>query len=101
VAEARSPIDPLGRLMLEFDGHELPMANRLAKAPAAGVTLLRYRNCASPVLPARLSLLVGTKNEAWHLLTAGAFVTIVVPLLVFVGLQRYFVRGLVTGSVKG
>ena len=89
--------------MLAFDGYELPaaMADRLAKAPAAGVTLFRYRNSASPVLPARLNELVGTKGEAWHLLTAGAFVTMVVPLIVFLGLQRYFVRGIVTGSVKG
>jgi alpha-glucoside transport system permease protein len=53
------------------------------------------------VLPARLSELVGTKGEAWHLLTAGAFVTMVVPLLGFLLLQRSFVRGIVTGSVKG
>jgi alpha-glucoside transport system permease protein len=53
------------------------------------------------VLPARLSELVGTKGEAWHLLTAGAFVTMIVPLTVFLLLQRYFVRGIVTGSVKG
>lgn len=53
------------------------------------------------VLPARLNELVGTKGEAWHLLTAGAFVTMVVPVAVFLLLQRYFVRGIVTGSVKG
>jgi alpha-glucoside transport system permease protein len=34
-------------------------------------------------------------------LTAGAFVSIVVPLIVFFALQRYFVRGLLAGSVKG
>ncbi len=31
--------------------------------------------------------------SAWHLLTAGAFVTMIVPLLVFLALQRFFVRG--------
>jgi alpha-glucoside transport system permease protein len=52
-------------------------------------------------LPARLNELVGTKGESWHLLTAGAFVTMIVPLVVFLLLQRYFVRGLIAGSVKG
>jgi hypothetical protein len=37
----------------------------------------------------------------WVILTASAFVTIIVPLLVFFGLQRYLVRGLLAGSVKG
>ncbi|HSW41841.1 MAG TPA: carbohydrate ABC transporter permease [Patescibacteria group bacterium] len=58
-------------------------------------------NAEVAVLPARLNELVGTKGESWHLLTAGAFVTMVVPLLVFLSLQRYFVRGIVAGSVKG
>jgi alpha-glucoside transport system permease protein len=35
------------------------------------------------------------------LLTSGAFVSIIVPLIVFFALQRYFVRGLLAGSVKG
>jgi alpha-glucoside transport system permease protein len=53
------------------------------------------------VLTARLNELVGTRGEDWHVLTAGAFVSMVVPLLVFLGLQRFFVRGLLAGSVKG
>ena len=52
-------------------------------------------------LPARLNELVGTKGESWHLLTAGAFITMIVPLGVFLLLQRYFVRGMIAGSVKG
>ena len=52
-------------------------------------------------LTVRVAELVGTRNSQWHLLSAGAFVSIVVPLIVFFSLQRYFVRGLLAGSVKG
>ena len=40
------------------------------------------------------------RRGAWHLLTAGAFVTMFVPLVVFLALQRFFVRGILAGSVK-
>ena len=53
------------------------------------------------VLTAQLQQLVGTRGESWHLLTAGAFVSMVVPLVVFLAMQRHFVRGLLTGGVKG
>ena len=53
------------------------------------------------VLTQALAELNGTRGEAWHLLTAGAFITMVLPLTVFFALQRYFVRGLTAGSVKG
>lgn len=49
----------------------------------------------------RLAELTGTRGSEWHRLTAGAFVSMVVPLLVFFGLQRYFVRGLLAGGLKG
>ncbi|BBH70936.1 sugar ABC transporter permease [Actinoplanes sp. OR16] len=49
----------------------------------------------------QLSNLSGTRGTAWHLLSAGAFVSILVPVTVFLLLQRYFVRGLLAGSVKG
>jgi alpha-glucoside transport system permease protein len=53
------------------------------------------------VLTMRLADIVGSRGNDWHLLTAGAFVTMVLPLLVFLFLQRFFVRGLLAGSVKG
>jgi alpha-glucoside transport system permease protein len=52
-------------------------------------------------LTARLAELSGTRGQDWFLLSAGAFVSLVVPLIVFLSLQRYFVRGLLAGSVKG
>jgi alpha-glucoside transport system permease protein len=39
-------------------------------------------------------------GQGWHLLTAAAFVSVVCPLIVFFALQRYFVRGLLAGSLK-
>ncbi len=45
--------------------------------------------------------LSGTRGTAWHLLSSGAFVSIIVPLVVFLSLQRYFVRGLLAGGLKG
>ncbi len=49
----------------------------------------------------RLAELVGTRGQEWQLLTAAAFVSIVIPLIVFFSLQRYFVRGLLAGATKG
>jgi alpha-glucoside transport system permease protein len=53
------------------------------------------------VVTMRLANIVGDRGQDWHLLTAGAFVTMVLPLAVFFGLQRFFVRGMMAGSVKG
>ncbi|HEY8346593.1 MAG TPA: carbohydrate ABC transporter permease [Symbiobacteriaceae bacterium] len=52
------------------------------------------------VLTQRLLGLMGAYGQDWHLLTAGAFVSMILPLTVFFLLQRYFVRGLLAGSVK-
>jgi alpha-glucoside transport system permease protein len=53
------------------------------------------------IVTSRLAAMVGTKGQDWHLLTAGAFVSMIIPLIIFLTLQRYFVRGLLAGSVKG
>jgi alpha-glucoside transport system permease protein len=53
------------------------------------------------VVTVKLQQMVGSRGQDWHLLTAGAFVSMLLPLAVFFSLQRYFVRGLTAGSVKG
>jgi alpha-glucoside transport system permease protein len=53
------------------------------------------------VLTVALRELVGARGENWHLLTSAAFISMALPLLVFFSLQKYFVRGLTAGSVKG
>ncbi|WP_372593340.1 carbohydrate ABC transporter permease [Actinotalea sp.] len=52
-------------------------------------------------LTVRLAELSGTKGAEWQLLSSGAFIAMIVPVVVFLSLQRYFVRGLLAGSVKG
>ena len=49
----------------------------------------------------RIAELAGTRGQTWHLLSAGAFIAMVVPVIVFLSLQRYFIRGMLAGSVKG
>jgi len=53
------------------------------------------------VLTMRIAEMVGSRGADWHLLTAGAFISMLLPLIVFFSLQRFFVRGLLAGSVKG
>ena len=53
------------------------------------------------ILTAKLKELLGSRGENWEILTTGAFVSMTIPLFIFFALQRYFIRGLVAGSVKG
>ncbi|MDQ1620671.1 MAG: alpha-glucoside transport system permease protein [Actinomycetota bacterium] len=48
-----------------------------------------------------LQNMTGTRGSSWFLLSAGAFISIALPLAVFLSMQRFFVRGLLAGSVKG
>ncbi|MFP4662139.1 MAG: carbohydrate ABC transporter permease [Halanaerobiales bacterium] len=52
-------------------------------------------------LTMRLTSLVGSYGQSWHLLTSAAFISMFVPIIIFFSLQRYFVRGILAGSVKG
>jgi alpha-glucoside transport system permease protein len=53
------------------------------------------------VVTQALAELNGSRGQSWHLLTAGAFISMALPVAVFFALQRFFVRGLTAGSVKG
>lgn len=48
-----------------------------------------------------LANMVGSYGQNWHLLTAAAFISMIVPIVVFLSLQKYFVRGILAGSIKG
>ena len=52
-------------------------------------------------LTVRVAEMAGSRGGDWHILSAGAFISMIVPMIVFLSLQRYFVRGLLAGSVKG
>lgn len=62
---------------------------------------LGLTNSNAQVLTMRIAALVGQRGQDWYLLTAAAFVSMILPIVVFFALQRYFVRGLMAGSVKG
>ncbi|MCL0065589.1 carbohydrate ABC transporter permease [Dehalococcoidia bacterium] len=64
---------------------------------------LIYLGALPTVAPVTLTVanLVTNRGQDWHLLTAAAFVSMALPLVVFFSLQRYFVRGILAGSVKG
>jgi len=64
---------------------------------------LIYLGGAPDVAPLTLKVanLVGSRGQDWELLTAAAFVSMVLPLIVFLSMQRYFVRGILAGSIKG
>ena len=55
----------------------------------------------NPVLTVQITNLIDPRGGNWHILTGAAFLSFIIPMLVFFGLQRHFVRGLLAGSVKG
>jgi len=52
-------------------------------------------------LTVQVSSLVGSYGQSWELLTAAVFISMALPLILFFALQRYFVRGILAGSIKG
>ena len=55
----------------------------------------------TPVLTYQISNMVTSLGSGWHVLTAAAFISMLLPMIIFFSLQRYFVRRLLAGSVKG
>ena len=53
------------------------------------------------VMTMAMASLLGDRGQGWQALTAGAFLTMVLPIVVFLSLQRFFIRGLTAGAVKG
>jgi alpha-glucoside transport system permease protein len=62
---------------------------------------LVFLGAQNPVLTYQISNMVTSHGSGWHLLTAAAFISMILPMIVFFSLQRFFVRGLLAGSVKG
>ena len=53
------------------------------------------------VFPILLERQLGTFGDHLHLLNASAVISMVVPVIVFLAMQKYFIKGLLAGSVKG
>ncbi len=60
-----------------------------------------FLNSGNTTVIVKLQQLLGTQGQGAELLTAGAFITMIVPLIVFFALQRFMVRGMTSGAVKG
>lgn len=54
-----------------------------------------------PVLTVQITNLIDPRGANWHILTGAAFLSFLIPMFVFFAFQKYFVRGLLAGSVKG
>ncbi len=64
------------------------------------IALIFMSDPATQPVTVRIQALLGTYATEWHIMSAAAFISMSVPLLVFFALQRYFVTGLTAGAVK-
>jgi alpha-glucoside transport system permease protein len=55
----------------------------------------------NPVLTVQITNLIDPRGGNWHILTGAAFLSFLLPMIVFFLFQRYFVRGMTAGAVKG
>jgi len=65
------------------------------------VALVYLQDPAKSPMTVTINNLVSSFGTQWQLLTAAAFISMVLPLIIFIALQRYFVEGITTGAVKG
>ncbi len=103
--DGASPLGTFFRLVLPMSGAALAALGTFQFLWVWNDLLIAliYLGGSASVAPLTLALssLVGSYGQQWHVLTAAAFVTMVVPLVVFFALQKHFVRGVLAGSVKG
>ena len=64
------------------------------------MSLVYVQSNAAQPMPVKITQLLGTYASEWSLLAAASFLVMLVPLIVFFSLQRFFVQGLLAGSVK-
>ena len=64
------------------------------------MALVSIQNPAANPMTRQIQSLLSQYGTEWHLLAAGAFILMLVPLIVFFSLQRFFVQGLLAGGVK-
>lgn len=55
----------------------------------------------NPVLTVQITNLIDARGGNWHIMTGAAFLSFIIPMFVFFRFQRYFVRGMLAGSIKG
>jgi alpha-glucoside transport system permease protein len=65
------------------------------------ISLIFMSNPEYQPMTVRIQAMLGTYATEWHIMSASAFVSMAIPLVVFFSLQRYFVTGLTAGAVKG
>ena len=79
-----------------------PLARRLFQVDGVANVFLGVYKPENLVVTSHMSqIVVGLFGEAWHLRLSGAVISMIVPLIVFFSLQRFFIRGLIGGAVKG
>jgi len=62
---------------------------------------LTFLGGTTPVMTYQISNMVTSLGAGWHLLTAAAFLSMILPMIIFFALQKFFVRGMLAGAVKG